>query len=149
MTTATEPKRRRGGAPAENRNGFRHGLRSARDPKGCVYITQQGTRFRQSLEDRLIADGREIGPYEAGLIAAGVAHLKHAAKARRWLRVHFDELTYDQRLAFSREEPKSLDSLARCMKELGLHLHSADDDLGLIPTLQTERGTDTAVSLIT
>ena len=120
MTTLAEPKHRSGGAPAENRNGYRHGLKSARDPAGCSYITRQGGQFREALENSLIAENRPIGVYEAALIADAVAYYKHAMKARRWLREHFDELNHDQRLKFSAEEPKALEAVTRCLKSLNL-----------------------------
>jgi len=129
MSTPTESKTNsRGGAPVGNRNRLRHGLRSRKLPfKGGRTIMRYRNSYRSALEDTLLAQGREIGPYEASCIAAATAWYTHALKASFWLGRAYDDLEPEQRLNFSREEARGMEQMARIVEKLGIDKREQSD----------------------
>lgn len=67
---ATQPpaKKSRKGAPAQNRNALRFGLRSSHLPPGCDWITSQCAELRKALEDATLAEKGLIGITDASAI---------------------------------------------------------------------------------
>jgi len=113
--------RNRGGAPRQNRNAMRHGLRSSRSPAGLGDVDRQAQAWRRRVEDEFFAKfGREPNPREALLILAATNHVKHARKAARWAREQHDKLSHSERMSYSEAEPKANEAAARCLEKLGL-----------------------------
>lgn len=111
---------KRGGAPRENRNHLRHGLCSGKLPSGMSYVTKVASQFRKALENATLAAHDQIDVAKAATIAAAMIWFIHGAKARRWAEKHDDDFTHDQRLAFSREEAKAADMIAKHIRDLNL-----------------------------
>ena len=49
-----------GGAPMQNRNAMRHGMRAGQLPKGASYITRETGVLRRALEDAVVDAGGGI-----------------------------------------------------------------------------------------
>jgi len=99
----TPGRRRKGGAPRNNRNHMRHGLRGGQLPKDCKYIEMRLNRFRRCLEDALLATRSEVTITDAAIIQTCLRWERHSALAQRWLVKANDELKPVERLSFSRE----------------------------------------------
>lgn len=128
---AEEPKK--GGAPPNNRNAMRHGLYSATLPPGCGYIKRHGNEYRRFLEDQIIERHGQIGVYEAGIIQTAMEAVNHAMKCQHWLREAYDDLTWAERLAFSRDIAKHLEIRDRAVEKLKVEVMgtAADDPFAL------------------
>ena len=117
---AQKPRKKPGGQPG-NRSNLRHALTTGKLPfKGGHTINRYRNAFRLALEDELLRQRREIGVAEAATIAAAVTWYTHAMKARRWLGEEFENMTLDQRLAFSREEATAMAKVSRLLKTIGI-----------------------------
>ncbi len=118
--TKSKPRCKKRGAQPRNKYAMRHGLQSAMLPDGCGFITKQSSTFRRAVESAVIATRGQLGVYETALIQSASTWYVHGLKARRWLRVAFNELSNDQRIAFSREEARAFSERDRILKQLGL-----------------------------
>jgi hypothetical protein len=116
----TKRTRRKRGAQPRNKYAMRHGLQSGMLPDGCGFITKQSSTFRRAVESAVLATRGQLGVYEVALIQSASTWYVHGLKARRWLRVAFDQLSNDQRVAFSREEARAFSERDRILKQLGL-----------------------------
>jgi hypothetical protein len=128
----------KGGAPRGNQNAMRHGLRSGMLPKGAEYIRRQCADFRQSVEDAVLTLDGGIGVYQASLVQSCTSHLRHALLCRKWLKDSFDALSHVERLTYSREITRALDSRDRVLKALGLDRSQRD----AVTILYANEGTD-------
>ncbi len=120
------------GAPKGNTNAMRHGLQSGLMPEGCDYIVKQLSTFRKALDGLVFERRGSIGVYETALIQTAIEWYSHCLKARRWLRVAFNDLNNTDRLYFSREAARALSERDKVLKQLGLD--DRGDDPGTIYT---------------
>lgn len=94
---------RKAGAPKQNRNNLRHGLRGGQLPKDAKYIELRLNAFRNSLEDIVLANRGEVSLTDAAIIQTCLRWERHAALAQRWLTKENNKLKPAERLHFSRE----------------------------------------------
>jgi hypothetical protein len=111
---------------------MRHGLQSGLLPDGCSFITKQLSTFRRATEAAVLSQRGCLGVYETACVQTACEWYSHCLKARRWLRIAFDELSHDQRIAFSREAARALSERDRVLKNLGLD--ATGDDRSTIYT---------------
>src|SRR4051812_30154928 len=109
------------GAPLHNRNALRHGLRGGQLPKGEKNVEVRLCKFRQTLEDAVLAAHHEVNLIAAATIQTIVRWERHAALAQRWLAKEGHTMTAIERLKYSRE-------IAMASKERDKALHSLDLD---------------------
>ena len=96
-------KKGQSGAPKDNRNGLRHGLKAGKLPLNCKYIESQINSLRRQLEDALMEARGEVSLTDAATIQTVCKWERHGALALRWLRLEQDKLKPVERLMFSRE----------------------------------------------
>lgn len=110
------------GRDKRRRSALKSGIRSAigQCPPGGAYVHRLVLAFRKALEDEVIAAKGSIGLADACAIATAARWERHALLVTRWLRVGFAELTYDQRLAYSRDIGKASESRDRAIASLQL-----------------------------
>src|SRR5580704_1541002 len=103
-TPATDADRKRtGGAPDGNANALKNGLRCGKFPPGSEYLIKQVASFRKVAEAAILDARGQLGFYETSLLQTAIEHYSHGLRVRRWLRVGWNDLNLDQRLAYSRE----------------------------------------------
>ena len=96
---------KRGGAPALNRNNWRHGLYSPRLPKTLSYPDKMACQFRRNLEDAVFSVHAEIDLTRAALIHTA-SEAQKVASANRYEKKAAKEkgvLTADLALRFDAE----------------------------------------------
>lgn len=93
----------RSGAPKDNRNNMRHGLKAGKLPADAQYIEHQMNALRRQLEDAVIATKGEVSLTDAAHVQTAIKWERHGALALRWLRVDGENLKPVERLTFSRE----------------------------------------------
>ena len=96
-------KKGQSGAPKDNRNGLRHGLKAGKLPLNCKYIESQINSLRRQLEDALMEARGEVSLTDAATIQTVCKWERHGALALRWLRLEQENLKPVERLTFSRE----------------------------------------------
>lgn len=96
-------KKGRSGAPKNNRNNLRHGLKAGQLPADAKYIEIRLNTFRQKLEDAVMLVRGEVSLVDAAAIQTCLRWERHAALAQRWLVKATDDLKPTERLNFSRE----------------------------------------------
>lgn len=92
-----------GGWAKRPTEGAKHGLTSGRLPFGASYITRMCGRLERALEDDVRSRKGRITLYDVTLIQTAMRWEKHSQLAQRWLRMHLDDLSPDQRITFSKE----------------------------------------------
>ena len=117
----------RSGAPKNNRNALRHGLKSGSLPKDAKYIELRLNNFRRQLEDVVIAVKGEVSLPDAGTIQSCVRWERHACLAHRWLTKQYNELKAIDRLKFSEAIAKASDSRDKAIRTLQLDRDSNDN----------------------
>jgi hypothetical protein len=112
----------KGGAPAGNRNSYRHGLFSPRGPAGASYIDRAAGKFRRHLEDQVLAVHGEISTLAASLIQTAAEAARTALAELSELRelIDADKLDPQHRTAKRAAALKALDLRDRKVKELGI-----------------------------
>jgi hypothetical protein len=87
---ATQPPatKSRKGAPAQNRNALRFGLRSSHLPPGCDWITSQCAELRKALEDATLAEKGSIGITDASAIDLASQSQRTLLLLQRRFRLH-------------------------------------------------------------
>lgn len=85
-------------------------LSTGRLPRDCHYISRQGRKLRRMLEARVTSQYGLVDVTAAATIQTAVEWLMHALKARHWLKVHYDRLSPRERLGFSREAARALET---------------------------------------
>ncbi len=110
----------RSGAPKDNRNALRHGLRGGMLPKDCKYIEFRLNKFRRTLEDAVLAAKGVVGLTDAALIQTCLRWERHSALAQRWLRVQGDKLSTSDKLRFSEAIAKGSDNRDKAVEKLKL-----------------------------
>lgn len=118
--TDTQLKPKRMGPPLGSQNHLKHGLRAGRLPKGCGYISTRVEKLREVIETQLCDQKGEVTITEAATINSMVRWERHALLAMRWLRQHVDDMTHDQRLAYSREIARASSERDKCLRSLKL-----------------------------
>lgn len=76
----------KGGAPRGNANAQRHGLRSAKLPKGCRHVGNATAAYRRSLEAECKRVHGRVTVVNAGHINSAVRHETTAMLLESWLR---------------------------------------------------------------
>jgi hypothetical protein len=113
-------KKGRSGAPTENRNAMRHGLRAGQLPKDAKYIENRLNAFRRQLEDAVMADKGAVSLVDAAAIQTCIRWERHAALAQRWLTKAGDTLKPAERLHFSREIARASSERDKALTPLAL-----------------------------
>ncbi len=137
---STEP-RPFGGAPFNNRNAIRHGLKTGTLPKGAFYIRKITDELRRQLEDHVMAARGAVSMIEAATIQTAVRWERHAMLAQRWLNREVDSMTMEQRLAFSREIARASAERDRCLRALDLDSDSQNDLFDSLRIIDAKSGT--------
>jgi hypothetical protein len=112
------------GAPKENRNAMRHGLRAGQLPKGAKFIEHRMNAMRRQLEDAVIAAKSEISLQDAANIQTCIKWERHGALAQLWLRKKSSELKPNELLNFSREIADASDKRDKAIERLKLDTKS-------------------------
>jgi len=118
----------RSGAPRENRNALRHGLRAGALPADCKYIEVRLNGFRRQQEDSAMAVRGEVTLQDAANIQTCLRWERHAYLAQRWLNKQYDELKPTDRLSFSREVARASAERDKSLKMLGLDKEAIQDN---------------------
>lgn len=118
-TYPTPHPRPRRGAPIGSANAVRHGLRAAKCPPGCSYIDAAARELRKAITGELLERG-ELTLYREALIQSCLRHEVRAQLAGRWLRVAYDTLDAEKRLALLAAISKATDDRDRCLARMGL-----------------------------
>ncbi|MCP4539188.1 MAG: hypothetical protein GY832_18785 [Chloroflexi bacterium] len=137
-TGDAQPKKKPG-APRNNRNAIRHGLKSGSLPKDCRYVENRLNDFRRKLEDAVLAAKGEVSIPDAACIQTAGRWERHAALAQRWLTKEYDNLKPLEKLKFSSEISRASAERDKSLKLLeldveqespwdGLTLEVQDDD---------------------
>ncbi len=96
-------KKGRSGAPRENRNAMRHGLKAGSLPKDAKYIEIRMNVIRRNLEDAVIQCRGDVSIEDAAYIQTALRWERHAALAQRWLTKQYNKLKPMEQLKFSHE----------------------------------------------
>jgi hypothetical protein len=124
--------RKRGAQPG-NKNTLTHGLdashglRAGRLPKGCGYIVRAVNDFTRSFNRALIAQKGEVSFTDAASVNSATRWERHSCLALRWLRLHCETMTHDQRLTYSREIAKASAERDKCIRATGLAVCDVTD----------------------
>ncbi len=127
-TTRNRKAVRKRGAQPGNKNTLTHGLdashglRVGRLPKGCGYIVRAVNDFARSFSRALVAQKGEVSFTDAAAVNSATRWERHSCLALRWLRLHADEMSHDQRLAYSREIAKASSERDKCIRATGLSI---------------------------
>ena len=108
------------GPPCGNKNALRHGLSSLRGPVGTATITRSIGMMQRSLEAAVLKARATVEVSDAALIQTACRWEWHSQLAARWLRVAFGELTYDERLRYSRETARASSERDKAIGQLRL-----------------------------
>ena len=127
-------KKGRSGAPRDNRNGMRHGLKAGQLPKDAKYIEIRLNTFRRTLEDAVIKAKGEVNLPDAAAIQTCIRWERHGCLAQRWLTKKYDELKPLDQLKFSEAIGKASESRDKALRSLGLDRDTKD---GIIDALYT------------
>ena len=136
----------RSGAPRNNRNAIRHGLKASTLPKDCRYIEVRLNIFRRRLEDALLAAKGQVTMTDAANIQTCLRWERHAALAQRWLTKQYKELKPTDKLAFSREIARASTERDKALANLQLDRDAKDSVLDALysrPAITDERKEDT------
>lgn len=76
--------------------------------------------FRRLLETEVLAVHGEIGFLHAALVESACRHHRHGALCLRWLRLHEQDMSHTERLAYSKAIADSGTARDRCIERLGL-----------------------------
>lgn len=125
-TNPIAPRKPKGGAPPNNANAIRHGLRTGQLPPGCSYVRRLVTTLRDALERATIDAHGEVGVYHAASINTAARFEQVALLAQRWLREGFAEMSHDQRLAYAREIAKASAARDAAIKSLSLDVKASN-----------------------
>jgi hypothetical protein len=129
-----------------NRNATRHGLRAGALPKGCAYIKRIVDELRRRIEAAVVAEHGAIPLVAAASINTATRWERHALLAQRWLRLRADEMSDDQRLAYSRDVAKA--SAERDKALATLRLPGPGDSGDPWAALHDRRGNGQAVQIL-
>jgi hypothetical protein len=113
-------KRGSGGAPSDNQNAYKHGLRSAKLGPGMEYIGRKASMFRKVAEAETLSLRGKLGVWEQSLIQSATQWLITAFKIERLLRLYDDKLTIEQRVNYTERVSRALVERDRCLQRLGL-----------------------------
>ncbi len=132
MTTAEQQtddavETARPGAPAGNRNAWRHGLYSPTRPQPGTYTDKMGNEYRRHIEDRALEIYGEVGAYEAGLIQSATEATKTAMEIMDRVKKYGDAMKVDQVVTCYTAYLRALDMRDRKAKELGIALPALGD----------------------
>jgi hypothetical protein len=122
-----KPKRRfcgvkgKSGAPRQNTNAIRHGMRGGKLPKGCQYIEGRVNNLRRQVEAAILELKGEIGILDAASINSVLKWERHGLLAAHWLRHEAEKLSASERLRFSEAIAKASDSRDKNIRMLGLN----------------------------
>ena len=132
----------RSGAPKQNSNAIRHGLKAGKLPKDAKYIEYQMNALRRTLEETVMQARGCVGLVDAANIQTAVKWERHGALCLRWLRLEGNTLKPEQRLQFSREIARA--SAERDKAITALKLDQGTRSPWLVPPAQIENdNTDT------
>jgi hypothetical protein len=116
----------KGGAPYANRNALTHGLRAGRLPQGCAFITRQVNDFAREVRRAVVDAKGGVSITDAASINSATRWERHSCLSLRWLRLHCDSMSHDQRLAYSREIAKASSERDKCVRALGLDIRDIE-----------------------
>lgn len=114
---------------------IRNGLYLPRGPKRLTHPDRQALKFRDKLEDEVIARHGELNFYHSARIQSATIALRHACLAAHWLRHEYETLDVAARLALSREVTNGLRERDKILADLGLD-KQASTLLDSVPILQ-------------
>ena len=120
------------GAPANNRNAMRHGLRGAGLPNDCGKIETAINRFRRTLEDAVLAARQEIALVDAASINSAYRWERHAHLSQRWLTAEADSMSAGDRLNYSREIARASAERDKAIAALDLPKRPSADPWGTL-----------------
>ncbi len=130
-TADAQPPKKKVGAPRNNRNAIRHGLKSGSLPKDCRYVENRLNDFRRKLEDAVLAAKGELSIPDAACIQTALRWERHANLAQRWLTKEYDELKPMDKLHFSREISRASAERDKALKMLELDVEQETPWQGL------------------
>ena len=107
------------GGTLDNSNALKHGLSAGKLPKGASYVMRMTSRLSESLEAEALEVRGRLGVYELACINSAIRWERHALLCQRWLR-EAEDLTPDQKIAFSREIARASSERDKSLKALGL-----------------------------
>ena len=107
------------GAPKNNRNSLRHGLRASRLPGDAKHIEQSTDRLRRELEDAVLARRSEMSLRDAALVQSACRHERRALLLERWLRVGGIVLMAE-RLSVLKDISGATDQRDKCIERLDI-----------------------------
>jgi hypothetical protein len=123
------------GPPRGNKNALSHGLSSGRLPKGCSSIGASVNAMLRALETATLKAKGEVSIVDAALIQSACRWERHSQLAARWLRLAFAELTYDERLRYSRETARASSERDKAIGALRLDGVAWGPALGMLDPL--------------
>jgi hypothetical protein len=115
----TKPKGRDG----RRRNNLTHGLRCASlgsVPTGASYVGKLMHEFRRQLEACVLKAKGEISFTDACHVNTAARWERHALLTTRWLKLHAETMTHDQRLNYSRDIGRASENRDRSISALKL-----------------------------
>ena len=116
------------GAPVGNSNAVKHGLQAKNLlttgalPKGAGYVKRITNELRAAIENAVSDAKGEVCLHDSAVAQTAIRWERHALLAQKWLRLETDNLTPDQRLAFSRDIARASTERDKCLRELGLNI---------------------------
>jgi len=118
------------GAPANNTNAARHGLKmgltNSMLPKGCSYVRRRLGQFRRVIEQEVLDVHGSINVVQALAIDTAARWCRHAMLAERWLRLRAKEMSDADRLKYSREIAMAAAARDRAVEQLEIDRQPQD-----------------------
>lgn len=137
--SAEQSQRKRGAQPG-NQHRYKHGLRQegpngsrrllvlASSPPRDRWMDRLVDALRQRWEQDVIAAKGKLSRVDERLINSAARWELHALRAGTWLRREHDKLTYDQRIAASREAATATDRRNSLLARLGIDTGGGESD---------------------
>jgi hypothetical protein len=142
-TTPVIPAKRGRGAPANNRNALKSGVRSfilGRFPTGGSWVARQCHWLRRELRRDVTARDGSTSTYSEAVICSAIVHEGRRLLLARWLRLEGDKLPVSERANLLDRIGKASDARDACLEKLGLHrrLDAGNDPLACLDALCAE-----------
>ena len=134
-------------APTGNTNAVKHGLRATNLlstgslPRGAGYIKRITNELRAAIESAVSEAKGEVCLHDSAVAQTAIRWERHALLAQKWLRLETDNLTPDQRLAFSRDIARASAERDKCLRELGLNIKPNSDPWAVLDVVPSARQT--------
>ena len=108
------------GAPRDNRNALRHGLKGGQLPRDAKFIEWRLNAFRRMLEDTVLETRNKVSITDAAHIQSAYRWERHALLAQRWLTKQYDELKPADKIKFSEAVARASDCRDKAIAALKL-----------------------------